>query len=382
MQSPAEIVSPDTARKMYNPGWSHPFPSSQLEKPPPRRPPRPARPAEALMFASPLPFPSPFPRTPEQQDAFDNEDVDLATFVAENGDHSDSSPEMPQRGEFPRKNSSHRKPAPRYVPSPPPQPPTPGRLSIGGFEALLARGVGSEAGAQKRNAALSVIAGEREDLKGKGKEEDSKVFSPRVGLGLPEEGMEARKQRQERDGLRSGRGVAGPSQLSRGGGGGDLGEENIVSWSDRLRQSEWMPSAFAKRPSTGSALSPRTTNRRDDWRADGPPTAALVHSYNPDRYPSTEHFRPVQAMNTPAPDRRRNQSTPNLSYRRPSTSFSKHLQEVVVVPSGWDNDSIDEDDVRAREASCRPERMNWEMLEYRSWFPKFVHVSSPSFRQS
>ncbi|ORY47191.1 hypothetical protein BCR35DRAFT_356218 [Leucosporidium creatinivorum] len=386
MQSPSEILSPDTARKVYNPGWSHPFPSSQLEKSPPRRPPRPARPAEALMFASPLPFPSPFPRTPEQQDAFDNEDVDLVTFVAEQGGgghdqgHSDSSPEMPQSGEFPRKNSSHRKPVPRYVPSPPlVQPPTPGRLSIGGFEALLARGVGSEAGVQKRSAALNVIAGEK--LKGKGKEDDNKVFSPRVGLGLPEEGMEARKQRQERDEARfrsGGRSVAGPSQLGRGGG-GDLGEENIVSWSDRLRQSEWMPSAFAKRPSTGSALSPRTANRRDDWRTDGPPTAALVHAYNPARNPSTENFRPVQAINTPAPDRRRNQSTPNLSYRRPSTSFSKHLQEVVVVPSGWDDDSIDEDDVRAREASCRPERMNWEMLEYRNWFPKFVHMFYPLF---
>lgn len=329
------------------------------------------------MFASPLPFPAAtFPRTPEQQHAFDNENVDLATFVEEVGDRSPPSspePNRPGRGELPRKNSSHRKPVPRYIPTPPP-PPTPGRLSIGGFEALLASGVGSAAGSQKRSAALEAMG--EEEPKGKRRAEQPRLFSPRVGLGMTEDGVEARKQRQQRDEelLRSGRAVAGPSQLSRGGG-GDLGEENIVSWSDRLRQSEWLPAPFYKRPSASGPTLPPPRSRSvahtgiTDWRADGPPTAALIHAHSDSRY------RPVQAHTTPAPDRRRQHSTPNLSTRRPSGAFDKHLQEVVVIPSAWDDDSIDGDDVRAREASFRPERMDFQMLEYRSWFPKLVHVS-------
>lgn len=314
------------------------------------------------MFAAPRPAfaDTSFPRTPEQNDGFEGEGLDLATFVEQEQPPEPVSPPLASPDSL-RKNPSHRKPVPRFIAS---EPTTPGRLSVGGFEALLAKG--------EKRSALEPISS---DPGLKRRLEDEKPFSPRLGLGLDEGGVEARKQRLARDEARSGPAVVGPAMAR--GISGDIGEENL-SWSDRLRQSEWMPSAFAKRPAASNIPPPslQAIGRHDSWRADGPPTAAIIHAYSHSRNPSTNAFRPVQADNTPSQPRRR--STVAMSRRR-SEATEKDLQEVVVIPSAWDDDTDDEDEMKAREATFQPERMSFDRVEYRNWFPKLVHVSSDRF---
>lgn len=331
------------------------------------------------MFAAPRPpfaaGDTSFPRTPEQNDGFEESGVDLATFVEQEQPPSPAAPPVPlspvlSNTASTRKNSSHRKPVPRYLPSVSPQQPlTPGRLSIGGFEALLAKG-------EKRGAEEAVSGEAEPDYKRR--MEESKPFSPRLGLGLDQGGVDARKQRQARDETRSGPAMVGPSMAR--GTSGDIGEENL-SWSDRLRQSEWMPSAFAKRPTVSTVPTSIRAIRNDTWRADGPPTVGIIHAYSHSRNPSADAFRPMQGINTPAQPRRRSAVA---GGRRPSKAAEKDLQEVVVIPSAWDDDTDDEDEMKAREATFQPERMSFERVEYRNWFAKLLHVSTElllSFRR-
>lgn len=357
---PSRPTRPDDSTKTLNPGWSHPFPSSQVPGSSPPRPPRPARPSEALLIDAtsqslPAAAAATFPRTPEQQHAFDNEAVDLADF-AENIQPppaaTSSAGDSPELGaDRPRKASSHRKPVPRFLPSP--TIPLPARLSISGFEALI-----SGSSPKKRGASDQQPGGAQER---KRQLEDVPVFSPRVGLGLADAGVQAREARRVRDSShgRSAR-RQGPTHRE----GGDIGRQAILSWSDRIRQREWDEPRRQPPPPSGATMAPGTTYIG--------------------RNPSTDSYRPLQLLNTPAPQHhRRRGSEPLPSHirkRSVSRSISKDekgLQEVVVVPSSWDDDSIDGDHMLPlREASFRPERMAFEMLEWRSWFPRTVHVRS------
>lgn len=299
---------------VHKAGWDYPFPSRQAHASPPR-PARPARPSEALMFAAPVPFPAPshdssqgpFPNTPEQQHGFENEGTYAETynvidFIQSTDDENDDS--LLSRGSVgatsSRKASTKRKPVPRFLPSPEPAPGSssshPGHLSIGGFDALLARGEASAAAAQKRSAALDVLEN-RSPRSSKRQVVAPEVFSPRVGLGLADEGVEARDRRRalDEDKLRRGGWKAGQrsSLLRPTSGGGDLGEEKMVTWSDKLRQQEWRGPATPRQPHADSATPPSLAaiGHADSWRDQGPPTAALVHAHSVSRNPSADGYR-------------------------------------------------------------------------------------------
>ncbi|KAK4048117.1 hypothetical protein OIV83_004987 [Microbotryomycetes sp. JL201] len=370
---PVRPARPGESRKLYNPGWSHPFPSSQLDPAPPR-PPRPARPSEALMFVAPSD--AAVPRTPEQQDAFDNERVDMEEYLESTEPpvppaHPSSSPESEtspvlasMSGSGPRKNSIQRKPVPQYIASPVQRPGTPGRLSVGGFEALLHPKDKTAAGASQKTRSQELAA----------ETHMREPFSPRVGLGLPQEGVSAREQRLAREQADI------QNRASRSG--GDLGEENLTSWSERMMQSEWFPSTLSKRLSLlPASSSPRVD--KDAWKADGPANAAYLHGYSSSRNPSTKEFAPLPLHNTPhvkqkrGVSSRRTRSEPD--FVSPTTDKGgKDLGEVVVMPSVWEDDAPDEDDVR-RDPSFRQERMYFESIEYRNFFARIIHALYPFF---
>ncbi|KAK4055417.1 hypothetical protein OIO90_003255 [Microbotryomycetes sp. JL221] len=400
---PIRPARPGETRKLYNPGWSHPFPSSQLEPTPPR-PPRPARPSEALMFVSPTTGEVSVPRTPEQQDAFDNERVDMNEYLETTeppppAAHPSSSPETqssPELAPFgssrgaPRKNSVQRKPVPQYIPSPVQRSGTPGRLSIGGFEALL-----KDSATESPEGLLGhdKIKSRLQHLYDPNDAGDREPFSPRLGLGLPEAGVTAREQRLAREQADL------KNRASRTG--GDIGEENLVSWSERLMQSDWFPSTLSKRlsllPGSGSPMASKRAsafgNDEHAWKADGPSTAAYVHAHSASRNPSAKGFSPLPLHNTPQAGNngrrgantnsnrnnasRRTRSGPE--FASPITNRSeKSLGEVVVLPSVWEDDGQDDDDIR-RDPSFRPERMYYDSIEYRSVFARIVHALYPFF---
>ncbi|KAM0790980.1 hypothetical protein ACM66B_004282 [Microbotryomycetes sp. NB124-2] len=377
---PLRPARPGEPRKLYNPGWSHPFPSSQLDPAPPR-PPRPARPSEALMFVAPSDVP--VPRTPEQQDAFDNERVDMTEYLETTEPpvppaHPSSSPESqmsavlaPVGGSAaPRKNSVQRKPVPQYIASPVQPSGTPGRLSIGGFEALLHPKDAASSNTTKTRSQQLAAAAADSDVR--------EPFSPRVGLGLPQEGVSAREQRLAREQADI------QNRTSRAG--GDLGEENLTSWSERLMQSEWFPSTLSKRLSLLPASSSSPQVDKDAWKADGPANAAYLHGYSPSRNPSTRDFAALPLHNTPhlkakraagGATSRRTRSEPD--FVSPLTDRSeKGLGEVVVMPSVWEDDGPEDDDVR-RDPSFRQERMHFEAIEYRNFFARIIHALYPFF---
>ncbi|BGP51182.1 hypothetical protein JCM10450v2_007111 [Rhodotorula kratochvilovae] len=193
-------------------GGAATFPSEHLRDSPtyrtgsPQRPPRPLNPDRALMFNAPLP-PLPLEAAYDEGEGEDLHVSHLSPSSAETSPHTAAFPAPPSHayshGELlppaplsPSPRSPQRKPVPTYLPeiasstpislsrtaSPSPEGDLRdgGRLSVGGFEALLARRAET----------------------GHGVEEDPDghvVWSPRMQLGLDPEGVEAREARRRWD---------------------------------------------------------------------------------------------------------------------------------------------------------------------------------------
>ncbi|KDE04052.1 hypothetical protein MVLG_05491 [Microbotryum lychnidis-dioicae p1A1 Lamole] len=268
----------------FNPGWTTPFPSVQLEASPPR-PKRPPRPDEALMFASPLPFPgykhllqSPTSDTTAVHGGI-RERVDLFTFLHETT-HA-SSPSVAARSPIsPIRStqsfdgispSKRRKPVPKYEASPvrrgpasprgapPPtsparsakvqgNPATPNRLSIGGFKALLARGVPP--------VSSCVGAGRKQGL-GDVDEEDLAAQRLRSAFATDESPKGGKRRATfHGDGIEF---EMDPDDTSNTRTSGLVrsrkAHNKTFSWSEKLRQSPWIPRWMARKDTTGRRAS-------------------------------------------------------------------------------------------------------------------------------
>lgn len=343
----------------YKHSWSHPFPSSQVPSEaisPPQRPPRPARPAEALLFDAQEPVSVQQQQTgavsrPLVQVSPESDSTEFTSLVEAAPGSSVSSLDTAVPSRTRKNSSSHRKPVPRFLTTADVRP----TLSISGFEALInAEDISRHRQSRKRGAAVDEI----HSRSVRRLEDSEPVFSPRIGLGLAQDGVQARQDRRTRDDNRMSTGLSGRRQGPTHREGGDLGQQSIVR------------------------LSGRHLADNDGHRSDGYITVAQDLSRNS----STDSRRQIQLQTPPSTvhHHQRRGSEPLSSHMRKRSvtrSMSKGengLQEVVVVPSTLADDSDDDggdDGLPAREVTFRPERMTFDLLEYRGLFPKLLHVS-------
>ncbi|SCV72835.1 BQ2448_4372 [Microbotryum intermedium] len=415
-----------TTSMPFNPGWTAPFPSVQLEASPPR-PKRPARPDEALMFASPLPFPgyeqllqSPTSDTTAVHGGI-RERVDLSTFLHETT-HA-APPSVAARSPISPISSTHslgrtspttrRKPVPNYEGSPvrrapasprgptPPtsptrsargqgQPATPNRLSVGGFEALLARGVppvSAFVGAGRKRGLGDV---DEEDLSAprhrsafandespKGGKRRATFHGDGIAHEVDPDALEAWNE--------SKRPTLGLARLRKA-------DKETLSWSEKLRQRPWIPGWTNRKETSirpvsreigsrnvGTPPIPASTDipgsiqviAHDTWKEQGPPTVAKVHAHSHSRNPSARSFVPLPLDNTPQQNgglRRRSSVAP-----RESKGSNTGLGEVVVMSSSWEDESLYAPE-RHRELTLHPGRINMRALDYRNRLVRLAHL--------
>ncbi|SCZ92036.1 BZ3500_MvSof-1268-A1-R1_Chr5-3g08295 [Microbotryum saponariae] len=395
----------------FNPGWTTPFPSVQLEASPPR-PKRPARPDEALMFASPLPFPgyeqlmqSPTSDTTAVHGGI-RERVDLSTFLHETT-HA-ASPSVAARSPISPISSTHsfgrvspskrRKPVPKYESSPvrrgpasprgapPPTSParsargqgipaTPNRLSIGGFEALLARGVPP--------VSSFVGAGRKRGL-GDVDEEDLAAPRHRSAFATDESPKDGKRRATfHGDGIGF---EMDPDDNTNTHTSGLIGsrktDNKTFSWSEKLRQSPWIPAWTARKDTTGRRASRENVSRdvgiapvlatsdnpgsiqvisHNTWKKQAPSTAAKVN----------RNFVSLPLHNTPQQSggmRRR-----SSAVHREEEKANKGLGEVIVMPGSWENESIYAPEPQ-RELILHPMRIKMSALDYRNRLMRLVYL--------
>lgn len=431
----------------------------------PPRPRRPSRPNEALMFNSPVPLLPAFrpstgdePSPPSEGDFF----PDALDFPNPPLPPTATAPNAPRPpSALSRFSSAYRKPVPQFIPTPPRHPSlsissarahgedvdegaSAGRLSVGGFEALLQR--------------PGAIEGRPGELEWNAADDDDGqvVWSPRMQLGLDPEGVEAREERRQWDEQRN---VSGPS------GRAGPGAFDAVGEADLGDPARFVPATerLAPPPSHGAnpdlLVSPRGSRRRvRGVTAFEPPLTPQAHggafrtpprnvtpgarrsyitprsarskrsrmtSYEP-QYGEEDDLELV-AVDAGPKLRRGSKRLSDLDsvagydadgadpggatvaaapspVRRPSLfSLRKKSKSVrgtapPVPPSHARgrsapgtfevvvHDSDDEVDARRqrqgdgdweklrRETTCRPERMDWSMVEYSGWLPRLLHV--------
>ncbi|BGP10959.1 hypothetical protein JCM10049v2_006853 [Rhodotorula toruloides] len=437
------------------------FVTSSLAPPEPQppRPRRPSRPNEALMFNSPVPLlpafvPSSEPSPPSESDLSPG----ALEFPAPPLPPTATAPTSPRPASaFSRFSSSYRKPVPKFIPTPPRQASlsvssarahgeeldeggSAGRLSVGGFEALLQRPGATE-------GRLGEVADE---------EEGQIIWSPRIHLGLDPEGVEAREERRKWEEQRKVSAASGSAGLGvfETAGEADLGDPaGFVHATDRLAPPPQQtnpdflisPRGSRRRVRGVTTFEPAHASQGDPGFPRTPPRTATpgarryvtprsarskrsrMTSYEPQYgeeddvdldevdegpklrrgsmrlseldsvvdYGEGSEGGEMMAPTAPSPTRR-----PSLfSLRKKSKSARgpappvppSHARgrsapgtfEVVVHDSDSDVDARlhqpdDGDWEKARrETTCRPERMDWSMVEYGGWFPRLLHLLYP-----
>ena len=307
-----------------------------------------------------------------------------------------SSPERPRSVISHSSRRSRRKPVPKFLPSPASTEggaASPIRLSIGGFEALIARGDSADASpaGSKRSSTDDLAAPPPPKRTARPAtpelspaDSTSAVFSPRFGLGLDERGVRARQERRLKDERRRAAsrewGSFSPKEVHDAGAGG--GKENArpratkqVSWSDRMRQAEWDHTQAANKEMSPAlpAKGPMDAYRRPNLNPPVPLSA---------RTGTSASFQPLPLHNTPFPDRRSPENGVRWWSRRPSQPMEDkdELEQVVVVPShGWNSvESTPEIGNGALGTTFRPERMHFEMVDY-GLFGRILHLVYPAF---
>ncbi|BGP27237.1 proteophosphoglycan ppg4 [Rhodotorula toruloides] len=433
-------------------------------EPQPPRPRRPSRPNEALMFNSPVPLlPAFVPASESSPPSESDLSPGALDFSAPPLPPTATAPTSPRPASaFSRFSSSYRKPVPKLIPNPPRHESlsissarahgedvdecgSAGRLSVGGFEALLQHpaAVGGRIGQLQH-----VVADD---------EEGHVVWSPRIHLGLDPEGVEAREERRKWDEQR---------KVSAATGSAGLGVFETAAEADLDDPAGFLPATERLAPppqqtNPDHLVSPRGSRRRvRDVTTLEPSPASQTDAGLPRTPPrnvtpgarrymtphSARSKRSRMASYEPqygeeddveldemdeGPKLRRgskrlselgsvvdygdeaveggdaNEYTSPTATRRPSLfSLRKKLKpargpapsgppfharggsapgtfEVVVHDSDSDigaklcaPEDGDWEKVR-RETSCRPERMNWSMVEYGGWFPRLLHRLFP-----
>ncbi|GAA5995328.1 uncharacterized protein JCM10292_005105 [Rhodotorula paludigena] len=365
----------------------------------PPRPRRPDHPDQALMFNAPL------PALPSSMNPSDEGDLRrpstppnaARTLVFPSPPHSGLLPALPASSPSlpaPRSpRSPRRKPVPQLLdniqlsprsaaPSPSPEPPaTPGRLSIGGFEALVEsqRGAPTEGGAeeQRRSRLSQLQADEANAFEDDG---GRVVWSPRIHLGLDAEGVEAREERRRWDELHRRHEEAAQEQ-----GGQDLGdarrlasylepstsgavdEHTLVSprgTRSRVRQitvDSLAPPAVASPPR--SPRSPRTPPRSSLHRAEQALRSARsaksrhtrMTSYEP-AYLSDDDAEVEEVQAGPRIRRgsKRLSELPSISLTDTDDDDERHQSARTAAAADGADQATDEDVSAARPARRRP----------------------------